>query len=56
MIEFNDGSYGLLLEYERYVKEPGAYDNDPHYGRPWRVRIPTGEDRWHSANSFKRKI
>ena len=57
MIEFNDGAYGLIVE---FAPQPSFHKKQDetirHYGRPWRVRLPTGEDRWHSANSFKRKV
>jgi len=61
MIEFNDGSYGLILEYDGYQSPKaavhfGSRRPGSHYGQPWRVRLPNGNDKWCSANSFRRKI
>ena len=58
MVEFNSGGYGLILKHESQALRDLVFENkvDVHYGRPWRVRLPDGSDRWYSANSFKRKI
>ena len=63
MVEFKKGGYGLIVDHKTidqkmFQEWQGVIRPRPlnEYNKPWRVNLSSGEQKWYSANSFKRKI